>query len=384
MYEDKKKKGGGKKKGSAKESDAQKAKNLVNDMPVDEVAGASKGKKHHKKVVARKKGAAQYKEEGAADFKGGLHAKNTKHSESGEHLGAKRMGFTQNFGAARQNSYAQGAAKVASIMSFGASKYMKHGAADAGHGESAGHKHDPVSGSSANFSADDETGAKLTQSVTTKSNVPTPNPTGERKSGSPEFSKAFGEARKSGVSTFNFNGKSYNTNLASDEKPKVTPPAITNTTNTLDENQTSKNQIKREGLSQKQSLVGQLNMNRYADEMQAVKDSTAADNRTFSKLLSANSNNLTPSTLSYIERHSANQGNIAANETRTNSGLPIVKRTAGTHDQYKGSIQRGDSDVPAYPSLPVKGKVDKSRTVLLPNERATFTRTSPLYIPIPK
>ena len=38
------------------------------------------------------------------------------------------MGFTQNFGAARQNSYAQGAAKVASIMSFGASK--KKGAAD--------------------------------------------------------------------------------------------------------------------------------------------------------------------------------------------------------------------------------------------------------------
>tara|TARA_R110000851_G_scaffold22949_1_gene67683 strand:+ start:43 stop:900 length:858 start_codon:yes stop_codon:yes gene_type:complete len=157
MYEDKKKKGGGKKKGSAKESDAQEAKNLVDDMPVDEVAGAGKGKKHpkkdHKKVAARKKGgakkdvmmdenmsgggrkkgAAQYKEEGAADFKGGLHAKNTKHSESGEHLGAKRMGFTQNFGAARQNSYAQGAAKVTSIMSFGASK--KKGAADhiAGH-----------------------------------------------------------------------------------------------------------------------------------------------------------------------------------------------------------------------------------------------------------
>ena len=80
-------------------------------------------KKHHKKVVARKKGAAQYKEEGAADFKGGLHAKNTKHSESGEHLGAKRMGFTQNFGAARQNGYAKGAAKVASIMNFGAAKY---------------------------------------------------------------------------------------------------------------------------------------------------------------------------------------------------------------------------------------------------------------------
>jgi len=134
-----------------KESDAQEAKNLVDDMPVDEVAGAGKGKKHpkkdHKKVAARKKGGAKKdmmmdekmsdapprkkgsaKKKGSADFKGGLHAKNTKHSESGEHLGAKRMGFTQNFGAARQNSYAKGAAKVASIMSFGASK--KKGAAD--------------------------------------------------------------------------------------------------------------------------------------------------------------------------------------------------------------------------------------------------------------
>ena len=66
----------------------------------------------------KKKGAS--KKKGSADFKGGLHAKNTKHSESGEHLGAKKagaaMGFTQNFGPARQNSYARGAAKVAKIM----------------------------------------------------------------------------------------------------------------------------------------------------------------------------------------------------------------------------------------------------------------------------
>jgi len=324
------------------------------------------------------------KTEGAAKYVKGAADYSVKKGSHDHPHGAPKMGYNQSFGAARVSGYSKGAAKVADIMSFGASKYMKHGAADAGHGGSAGHKHDPVSGSSANFSADDETGAKLTQSVTTKSNVPTPNPTGERKSGSPEFSKAFGEARKSGVSTFNFNGKSYNTNLASDKKPEVTPPAITNTTNTLDENQTSKNQIKREGLSQKQSLVGQLNMQRYASEMGAVADSTAVNNRTFSKLLSANSNNLTPQTLESIERHSANQGNIAANKIRTNSGIPTVKRTAGTHDQYKGSIQRGDSDVPVNKYWTTNGKVDNSRTVMLPNERATFKRTSPLYIPIPK
>ena len=152
--------GSGKKKGAAEESDAQEAKNLVDDMPVDEVAGASKGKKHHKKVVARKKGSA--KKKGSADFKGGLHAKNTKHSESGEHLGAKRMGFTQNFGPARQNSYAQGAAKVASIMSFGASKGK--GAASKGHGmDNEAHTHkDPTGrGDDRVFSLDVNSGSNI-------------------------------------------------------------------------------------------------------------------------------------------------------------------------------------------------------------------------------
>jgi len=47
--------------------------------------------------------------------------KNYKDSEFYKE-GANRMGFTQNFGAARQNGYAKGAAKVASIMNFGAAK----------------------------------------------------------------------------------------------------------------------------------------------------------------------------------------------------------------------------------------------------------------------
>ena len=151
MYEDNKKKGGGKKKGPA-ESKEQEKKDLLNDMPVDEVAGASKGKKHHKKdpkkPVARKKGGAQYKEEGGADHhKGGGKKKgaagfNSHTSDTHKHPhpeGPSRMGFTQNFGPARQNSYAKGAAKVAKIMGKGA---YKKGAADAGHGADPGHKHD--------------------------------------------------------------------------------------------------------------------------------------------------------------------------------------------------------------------------------------------------
>ena len=45
--------------------------------------------------------------------------------------GAKRMGFTQDFGAARQNSYAKGAAKVNSIMNYGGAAKAK-GAAEYG------------------------------------------------------------------------------------------------------------------------------------------------------------------------------------------------------------------------------------------------------------
>ena len=68
---------------------------------------------------ARKKGAAASKPDANGD---GI----PDYAQDG--VGVSRMGFTQNFGAARQNSYAKGAAKVASIMSFGASK--KKGAAD--------------------------------------------------------------------------------------------------------------------------------------------------------------------------------------------------------------------------------------------------------------
>ena len=336
-----------------------------------------------KQLESNQKGAAKYAHKGAADYDTTGEKGSHGHPHGGPQ-GAARMGYNQSFGAARMGGYAKGAAKVANIMSFGASKYGHYGAADAGHGGSAGHKHDPVSGSSATFSADDETGAKLTQSVTTKSNVPTPKPASTRKSGSPEFSQAFGDARKSGLSSFNFNGKSYNTQLASDAVETVSPPAITNTTNTLDENQTSKNQIKREGLSEKQKFVGELNMKSYASEMGAVADSAVVNNRNYKSLMLANSSDLTPQTLSSISRHSANAGNVAANEARTTSGIPIVERTTGTYDRLGGSIQRGDSEVPVNQYWTNGGNsmnVDTSRTEMLPNERSTFKRKAPLYIP---
>ena len=319
-----------------------------------------------KELAANQKGAAKY------SVKKGPH----DHPH-----GAAKMGYSQKFGAERENGYKKGASRVMDIMTNGgAARYKQFGAANAGHGGAAGHTHDPVDGSSATFSADDETGARLTTTTTTKPNVPNSQVVTSRKSGSPEFSKAFGEARKSGLSTFTFNGKSYNTNLAKD-KPKPKAPAPTTTINTIDEDPNSKNQIKRRGKQEKQSFIGKLNMQRYKNEMQAVNDSTKVNNANFKELISANSNNLTPQTLSYIARHSANAGNAAANQTRESQGLPLVNRSAGTHDQRIGSINAGNSTVPLNQYWTVDGQVDKSKTTLLPNKKATFSRSAPLYIP---
>lgn len=79
-------------------------------------------------------------QEGAAKYKGAHDYDTSKGSHDHPH-GAAKMGYSQSFGAARVNGYTKGAAKVANIMSFGASKYMKHGAADTGHGGPVGHTH---------------------------------------------------------------------------------------------------------------------------------------------------------------------------------------------------------------------------------------------------
>ena len=157
MYEDNKKKGGGKKKGPAESDYLSKAGDVAAETAQKNEGAPPRKKGSAKKDVmmdenmsggGRKKGGAQYKEEGGADHhKGGGKKKgaagfNSHTSDTHKHPhpeGPSRMGFTQNFGPARQNSYEKGAAKVAKIMGKGA---YKKGAADAGHGADPGHKHD--------------------------------------------------------------------------------------------------------------------------------------------------------------------------------------------------------------------------------------------------
>jgi len=331
--------------------------------------------RNQEKEGSARKGAAR----GMDHKKGGAKAKPDANGDgipdyAQDGIGASRMGYSQSFGASRMNSYARGAAKVADIMTNGgASRYAKFGAADAGHGGGAGHKHDPVDGSSATFTADNETGATVTTSRTTK-------PDAAVKKKEVSYSSAYKNADKNKyptLSSFTTAAKDYNS-----KNPKPKAPGPTTTTNTLDTNPESVNKIKRGGVAEKQDFIAQINMKRYGDEMLAVKDSTETNNRNFKQLVSANSNNLTKTTLGYIQRHAGIAGNTAANATRTAAGLPTVKKISGTHDQYNGSIKRGESDVPMNQYWKKENnKIDKSKTVLLPNKPSTYKRSSPLYIP---
>ena len=97
------------------------------------------------------KGSSKYAYKGAADYDTTGEKGSHSHPHGGPQ-GAARMGYNQSFGAARMGGYAKGAAKVANIMSFGASKYMKHGAANAGHGGPDGHDHPTMTTTTRNTS----------------------------------------------------------------------------------------------------------------------------------------------------------------------------------------------------------------------------------------
>lgn len=127
------------KAGSGKKKGAAESKELSEDGPaIDQADKGSAKKGHHKKGGAKhhgnmpkKKGAAEYggkkgddskskkDYEGAAKYKKGAGDYDVKKgSHDHPHSGPGRMGYTQNFGPARQNSYAKGAAKVAKIMGY--------------------------------------------------------------------------------------------------------------------------------------------------------------------------------------------------------------------------------------------------------------------------
>ena len=163
-----KKKGASDYKKGAAETVKQEKKDLKKDMEggmknAGDVPGKKGGAKHHGNMPP-KKGSGDHKDghKGGAKYKKGAGDYDVKKgSHDHPHSGPGRMGYTQNFGPARQNSYAKGAAKVAKIMG--------KGAADAGHGEPAGHDHPTKTITSREVSGG---GSNSSSSSVSNSNIP--------------------------------------------------------------------------------------------------------------------------------------------------------------------------------------------------------------------
>jgi hypothetical protein len=260
-------------------------------------------------------GVAKYQEEGAADFKGGLHAKNTKHSESGEHLGTKRMGFTQNFGPARQNSYAQGAAKVASIMSFGASK--KKGAADSGHGEPVGHDHPTKTILSRQVSGG---GSNSSSSSVSNSNIPEASGGEQTKDMSgymTALNKRFPSTSGADLASKNYISSdmvgNYDSNFRSNSNSSSNPRGVSESSQTTVSPMSMSETLKL-GQLQTKNRKETNQFNRDITNITAANDSIVAANKFINKRPAYDQNN--PKVLSTAGR----MGGLTAMTTRKQSG----------------------------------------------------------------
>ena len=302
--------------------------------------GAAKGMDHKKGGGARymdhKKGGAKYTE-GPADFpKTGTqeHMASVKHSKSGEHLGAKRMGYNQSFGAARVSGYSKGAAKVADIMTFGASKYMR-GAADAGHGGVAGHDHPSMTtktrttsggGSSSSKSSTSSTGGTSNYDAVVKSEgtrIVDPSKI------TPEMTAAANKKRadaKKLDASMNSSSTSSNPGSSTTSSETITSPKSMSEV-------TISGQIANENRNQTNAY------NREMTNIQAATDSTSTANNFLNKLPAYKQN--TPNSLVKAQL----RGSDAATRTRieSNNFSPseaVSIRNAGrkkAKDAYKAS-----------------------------------------------
>ena len=270
-------------------------------------------------LKANQKGAAKYK--GAHDYD------TSKGSHDHPH-GAAKMGYSQSFGAARVNGYTKGAAKVANIMSFGASKYMKHGAADTGHGGPEGHTHPSMtlqsrttSGGGSSSSSSNTTGGGSSSSSNSSS--------GSSSSGK-SYSSAYKDADKSKYPTlesFTVAAKAYNAKKKNSSG--VTQANVTssndssNTTNagsstTTSDTITSPNSMAETLLQANignENRAQRFNFDREEANITATNDSITAANKALDRLPRHRQN--TPQG----QRYAGKAGGRAAAHSRINSGL---------------------------------------------------------------
>ena len=265
--------------------------------------------------------------EGAAKYKGAHDYDTSKGSHDHPH-GAAKMGYSQSFGAARVNGYTKGAAKVASIMSFGASKYMKHGAADTGHGGPEGHTHPTktiksrtTSGGGSSSSSLNTTGSESSSATLATDNLK------KYQAGlvdlGPDFKPTKEETARANARVAELKKKDA-TAASANAANAISSSSSSNTTNAGGRSETSE-----ETFTSPESMAETLLQGNIQDEnrqqtrqfnidlanITAAKDSIAKRNLVLNKLPQYHQDK--PSAQTYVDR----QGGRAAYHSRIKSGL---------------------------------------------------------------
>jgi hypothetical protein len=241
-----------------------------------------------KQLEKNQKGAAKYKhgaadghmkgekKEGAGKYKGAHDYDTSKGSHDHPH-GAAKMGYSQSFGAARMNGYAKGAARVANIMSFGASKYMNHGAAD--------NHIDPVDGDAVpNYDTTNTTVRPNTNSTSSSSSSSSsssrPRRTREQafQNRGSQYANMNREEYNKEIDAYNAKNRAVSSNNSSSSDNSSSSSVSTNTTNTKIGNLTP-NSVALSGEEQLQNNKNKIIAERQARLLARKKDSTDAANK---------------------------------------------------------------------------------------------------------
>ncbi len=277
---------------------------------------AKKSSAPAKELAANQKGAAKYgHHKGAADY-------SVKKGSHDHPHGAPKMGYKQSFGAGKANCYAKGAAKVAEIMTFGASKYGHHkGAADSGHGGPAGHTHPSMttksietSGGGSSSSTSNTTGNKSAVKTEAKKKKTVSRETAYNNRGS--------QFKDMNRDQYNKEIDKYNENKKKKESNSTSSSSSSNNTNS------GSTIRKSETITSKKSMGAVQEKGKIADENRASKNAYKREMtniRAASDSISAR-NNFLNSKPAHLQNHpkvlntAAAVGGVVAKKTRIKSG----------------------------------------------------------------
>ena len=115
---------------------------------------------------------------------------------------------------------------------------------------------------------------------------------------------------------------------ASRQKSNSGGSTTTSTSSSTQSNPVTEKSIQDSGRYEMKKIIGQDNLSRYAQEMQAVTDSVQIGNKMFSDLMAANPDR-SPESIQAMKEISGRYGNQGANETRKKFNIPPVTYRQG-------------------------------------------------------